>query len=172
MTAIRPRPRPTPRRLCNRRTTPADADSTTPATTDATATSSAAPLAVDLVLEDVQQASPATLAAGPAYKVTFRNQGTAAAGSFQVGIFAGLDGKLAKRAPRAVVQVDSLAAGEVKTVTLRLPQKSLRLIDAENKPAAFTHLFVKVDLMNAVPEIDKANNKAIVARADLEAAAK
>jgi len=152
--------------------TPAATDDATPAATDAPATTPTASLAVDLVLEDVQQASPATLVAGPAYKVTFRNQGTAPAGSFQVGIFAGLDGKLAKQAPRAAVEVASLAAGEVKTVTLRLPQKALRLNDADEKPVAFTHLFVKVDVMNAVPEIDKANNKAIVARADLEAAAK
>ena len=41
-----------------------------------------------------------------------------------------------------------------------------------NKPVAFTHLFVIVDLKNAVPETDKTNNTAIVARADLEAAAK
>jgi len=34
----------------------------------------------DLVLEDVHLASPATLVAGPAYTVKFRNQGTADAG--------------------------------------------------------------------------------------------
>jgi hypothetical protein len=147
-------------------------DGTTPAATDVPTTNPAASLAVDLVLEDVQQASPATLVAGPAYKVTFRNQGTEPAGKFQVAIFAGLDGKLADRAPRAVVEVASLAAGEVKTVTLRLPQKALRLIDADNKPVVFSHLFVVVDVKNAVPETDKTNNGAVVARADLEAAAK
>ena len=120
----------------------------------------------------MQLAAPATLVAGPAYTVTFRNQGTAPAGKFQVGIFAGLNGKLAKRAPRAVVEVASLAAGEVKTVTLRLPQRSLRLNSADNKPVGFTHLFVIVDVKNAVPETDKSNNAAIVARADLEAVAK
>jgi len=147
-------------------------DGTTPAATDAPTTIPTAPLGVDLVLEDVQQASPATLVAGPAYKVTFRNQGTEPAGKFQVGIFAGLNGKLAKAAPRAVVEVASLAAGEVKTVTLRLPQTALRLMDAGNKPAAFTDLFVIVDVKNAVAEADKTNNVAMVAQADLEAAAK
>ncbi len=147
-------------------------DGTPPAATDAPTTAPAASVGVDLVLEDVQQASPATLVAGPAYKVTFRNQGTEPAGKFQVGIFAGLNGKLAKGAPRAVVEVASLAAGEVKTVTLRLPQKALQMSDAGDKPVAFTHLFVVVDVKNAVPETDKTNNAAIVARADLEAAGK
>ncbi len=145
---------------------------TTPAATDNPTTAPAASLGVDLVLEDIQQAAPATLVAGPAYKVTFRNQGTEAAGKFQVGIFAGLDSKLAKQAPRAIVEVASLAAGEVKTVMLRLPQKALRLNNSGDKPLAFTHLFVVVDVKNAVPETDKANNAAFVARADLEAAAK
>ncbi len=149
----------------------ATTDGTTPVATDVPATVPAA-LGVDLVLEDVHQASPATLVAGPAYEVTFRNQGTDPAGKFQVGIFAGLDGKLTKQAPRAVVEVNSLAAGEVKTVTLRLPKEALRLTDADNKPVAFTHLLVVVDVKNAVPETDKTNNAARVARADLEAAAK
>ena len=149
----------------------ATTDGTTPVATDVPATIPAA-LGVDLVLEDVHQASPATLVAGPAYEVTFRNQGTEPAGKFQVGIFAGLDGKLTKRAPRAVVEVASLAVGEVKTVTLRLPQDALQLIDADDKPVAFTHLFVAIDVKNAVPETDKTNNAAVVARADLEAAAK
>ena len=65
-----------------------------------------------------------------------------------------------------------LAAGETKTVTLRLPQKALRLIDTGNKPIAFTDLFVMVDVKNAVAETDKTNNTATVSRTDLETAAK
>jgi hypothetical protein len=147
-------------------------DGTAAAATDVPATTPTAAFEVDLVLEDIQQASPATLVAGPAYKVTFRNQGTEPAGKFQVGIFAGLDSKLAKQAPRAIVEVASLAAGEARTVTLRLPQKAMQMMDAGNKPVAFTHLFVVVDVKNAVAETDKTNNVGVVARADLEAAAK
>ena len=80
---------------------------------------------VDLVIEDIQLDSPATLVAGPAYRVKFRNQGTAAAANFQVALLAGLDGKLADDAPRAVVEVASLAAGQVGEVVLRLPQRAL-----------------------------------------------
>lgn len=144
---------------------------TTPVAADGPATIPTAPLGADLVLEDVQLASPATLVAGPAYTVQFRNQGTEQADKFQVGIFAGLGGAITNDAPRAVVEVASLAAGEVKTVTLRLPQASLKLIGSDNKPVAFTHLFVAVDLRNAVPETDKTNNTAVVERAAVELAA-
>jgi hypothetical protein len=145
--------------------------STTPA---ATATPTSAPATdsnVDLVLEDVQLAAPATLVAGPAFTVKFRNQGTQAAGKFQVGIFAGLTEKLVSDSPKAVVEVKSLAAGDVQTVTLRLPQKALKLTGADNKPTAFTHLFVAVDLTNAVAETDETNNTAVIERAALESGA-
>jgi len=134
----------------------------------ASAVAPAADASVDLVLEDVKLAAPATLVAGPAYTVTFRNQGTAPAGKFEVAILAGLDGKLIDDAPRAVVEVASLAAGEAKQVTLRLPQKALKLARADGTSTAFTHLFVAVDLMNTVAETDKTNNTAIVERAALE----
>ena len=62
-------------------------NTTTPATTTAAATG------IDLVLEDVTLASPATLVAGPAYTVKFRNQGTRPAGKFQVAIIAGFNEK-------------------------------------------------------------------------------
>ena len=101
-----------------------------PATSAASAATTAATIApsgADLVLDDVKLVAPATLVAGPAYTVKFRNQGTAPAGKFQVALLAGRDGKLDEDAPRAVVDVSSLAAGELKEVTLRLPQKALKL---------------------------------------------
>ena len=78
-------------------------DSTTDTATTADASTSPATTAVatgiDLVLEDVKLASPATLVAGPAYTIKFRNQGTKAAGKFEVAILAGLAGKLTADAP-------------------------------------------------------------------------
>src|SRR5262249_16799473 len=47
-----------------------------------------APVGADLVLEDVKLVAPATLVAGPAYRVKFRNQGTAVAANFEVAILA------------------------------------------------------------------------------------
>jgi subtilase family serine protease len=152
---------------------------TTPVDSSAAAMTVAAPETVkpvvsgaDLVLEDIRLASPATLVAGPAYTVKFRNQGTADAANFQVGLLVGLDGKLTDDAPRAIVEVKSLAAGEVKEVTLRLPQNALMLAGPDGRPTAFTHLFVAVDLMNTVAETDETNNTAIVERTALEPTAK
>ncbi len=124
--------------------------------------------AADLVLEDIQLASPATLVAGPAYTVKFRNQGTDAAARFQVGVLAGIDDKLSADAPRGVVEVKSLAAGQSGEVTLRLPQAALKMDGADGRSTPFTRLFVAVDLMNTVAETDKANNTAVVERAGLE----
>ncbi len=143
-----------------------DTNATTPATETPVAASG-----VDLVLEDVKLAAPATLVAGPAYTVKFRNQGTLAAGKFKVAIFAGLSDKPTADAPRAMVEVKSLAAGEVKEVTLRLSAKAMRMVAAKNaQPSAFTHLFVAVDLTNTVAETDETNNTAAVERLSLEAA--
>jgi hypothetical protein len=144
-------------------------DNSTPApVTTASAAMPVATSGIDLVLEDVKLAAPATLVAGPAYTVTLRNQGTAPAGQFVVAVLAGLDGKLTQDAPRGGIEVPSLAAGEVKEVTLRLPQKALQLAGPDGQLTAFTHLFVAVDLMNTVAETDKTNNTAVVERAALE----
>ncbi len=133
-------------------------------TTDGTAVASG----VDLVLEDVKLAAPATLVAGPAYTVKFRNQGSQDAGKFEVGLLAGVNGRLTQDAPRAVIEVKSLPAGKSAEVTLRLPQSALKLLGANGRPAAFTHLFVAVDLLNTVAESDETNNTAVVARTELE----
>ena len=125
----------------------------------------------DLVLEDIQLASPATLVAGPAYTVKFRNQGTDAASKFQVGVLAGMDDKVAADAPRGVVEVKSLAAGQSGEVTLRLPQAALKMNGTDGRSTPFTHLFVVVDLTNTVAETDESNNSAVVERASLEAPA-
>jgi hypothetical protein len=151
-----------------------------PATTDLAAPPTATDAAItppvadgaDLVLENIELAAPATLVAGPAYRVKFRNQGTAVAGKFEVAVVAGLDGKLTADAPRAVVEVNSLAAGQSGEVTLRLPQSALKMTGAvDGKPAVFTHLFVAVDLMNTVAETDETNNTAVVERAAVDAVA-
>ena len=61
------------------------------------------------MLEDIQLAAPATLVAGPAYTVKFRNQGTDSATKFQVAVLAGIDDKMTADAPRGVVEVKSSA---------------------------------------------------------------
>lgn len=128
---------------------------------------------VDLVLEDVTLIQPATLVAGPAYRVQFRNQGSEAAGKFTVGILAIIDGLSPSNAPHALADVPSLAAGEVATVTLRLPQAATRLVSvSQTTPSMFTKLVIAVDVDNRVSETDKNNNVAVVERTSLEATAK
>jgi hypothetical protein len=124
---------------------------------------------VDLVVEDIALAAPATMIAGPAYTVLFRNQGLQACGAFRVGLFAMMDGKLAEDA-RALVEVPGLAAGGQQVVTLRLPAASMRLVNASTGEAsAFNQLLVAVDPDGIVPESNKDNNVATLDRAALEA---
>ncbi len=155
-------------------TTASDASATDTSSTAATAaadTTKTAAEGADLVLEDIKLAAPATLIAGPAYTVKFRNQGTQTAGKFLVGIFAGLAEKLTDDAPRATVEVTSLAAGEMHEVTLRLPQSALNMAGADGKPTAFAKVFIGVDVMNSVVETDETNNTAVIDRVALEATA-
>ena len=71
----------------------------------------------------------------------------------------------------ATVEVTTRAAGETKSVTLRLPQKAMKLIGADGKPTAFSRLFIGLDLNNTVAETNKTNNTATVDRAALETTA-
>jgi hypothetical protein len=146
-------------------------DESTSATAAASTTTPTADTGIDLVLEDVKLASPATLVAGPAYTVTFRNQGTANAGKFLVSIAAGFNSTIKANDPRVKVDVPALAAGEVRKVTLRLPQKAMRVDDIGRGLAPFRYLLVAIDPTNAVTESDKTNNTAILERAALEATA-
>lgn len=132
----------------------------------------AAPVAAgspDLVLEDLKLMSPATSIAGPAYRLKFRNQGTGAAGNFQVAMLAGFAGNLADDAPRAVVEVPGLFAGESLEVTLRLPASAMRMAHADYpRPVACTHLYVGVDFQASVAEVDETNNIAVVPRSEIK----
>jgi len=107
----------------------------------------------DLVLEDVRMVADATLVAGPAYQVRFRNQGMAAAGTFVVAAVTSTDGQFNPEAPRAMLEVPSLAAGEMREVVLRVPRTQ------------FSHLILMVDATSSVSELDETNNNAVIERA-------
>ncbi len=148
-------------------TAPVDttAASTIPTTTTATSPSTGTP---DLVVEDIHLAEPATLLAGPAYRVKFRNQGMGSTGPFRVGLFAVLDN--AMTGSQAVVDVAGLEAGQTAEVTLRLPQSALRVVAANGQSTTFNRLAVSIDSDGTVNETDRSNNAAIVDRAAVEAA--
>ncbi len=145
---------------------------TAPAATSETAASAATSPAtsgsVDLVLEDIRLAEPATLVAGPAYRVKFRNQSLVPAGAFRVGMYAALDSTMSDS--QAVVEVPGLAAGESAEVTLRMPQSALRLVSAGGKTTAFNKVAVMLDVDQTLPDSDRSNNAAVVDRSAVEAA--
>jgi subtilase family serine protease len=123
---------------------------------------------VDLVLEDMQVAERATLVAGPAYRVKFRNQGLQAAGQFRVALFATADGQVTDESPKALLDVPGLAAGQSAEVVLRLPAASMKMVSVSTGQAvAFSKLLVAVDFDNTISESDETNNVAVVDRTDL-----
>jgi hypothetical protein len=110
---------------------------------------------VDLVLEDAKLFEDATLVAGPAYSVRFRNQGISSSARFVVAIAASGDGKLSPLAPKATMEVPGLLAGESRELTLRLPR------------CEFSYLIISVDSTDVVRESDESNNGAVLARGAL-----
>lgn len=160
--------------LATQPATPEPANVTpTDATVSAPVPDATIPLNVDLVLEEVQLVEAATVSAGPAYRVKFRNQGTQAAGRFRVGAFAEHDNKLSDDSPQIVTEVASLAAGEASEVTLRLPVTAMRLISTSAAGAnAFDQLLVIIDLDDSIVESEKSNNVVNIERTELEATAR
>jgi hypothetical protein len=137
-----------------------------PASVTVPQTAAASSGIVDLVLEDVKLVADATLVAGPAYAVRFRNQGTQACGKFVVAVLASLDGQVGQHAPRAVMEVPALGAGEMGELVLRLPGAAMKM-GAEQSP--FRYVVLVVDGTNSVAELDEQNNGAVVERSALSA---
>jgi hypothetical protein len=117
-------------------------------------------------LEDVTVFEDATLVAGPAYSVRFRNQGLAASGKFVVAAAASLDGQVRPTAPQVSLEVPPLYPGEMRELVLRLPAAAMKMGVAGTP---FSNLIVKVDAADAVGELDKTNNSAVVERTALGA---
>jgi hypothetical protein len=109
----------------------------------------------DLVLEDVKLFEDATLVAGPAYSVRYRNQGVQPSAKFSVAIIASLDGQLPQDAPRVVMEVNGLYHGATQEIVLRLPR------------CEFKYLIVVVDAAGVVSELDESNNAAVLERGSL-----
>jgi hypothetical protein len=124
----------------------------------------------DLVLEDLEYVEAPTLFVGPAYRVKFRNQGSAPTDKFHVALVAGLGDQMNENSPQAFVEVEGLASGQIGEATIRLPRTSLKLSGANGQPTVFTHLLVAIDADDTVKESDESNNDATVERAALETA--
>ena len=77
---------------------------------------------VDLLVENIALASPATKVAGPAYTITVRNQGSEAAAKFNIALFASLDGKVNEQCPKAFLEVRDLAPNTSADYTIPLAE--------------------------------------------------
>jgi hypothetical protein len=121
----------------------------------------------DLVLEGVEFIEPATLIAGPSYRVKFRNQGTGTATNFKLALVASLDREIAADAPRAEVEVATLAAGQTSEATIRLPRSAMRLAGPSGTAAPFTHLHVKLDAAGTIQDATPTNNVAVIEQSTL-----
>lgn len=127
----------------------------------ATTTSPSLP---DLILEDIRLESPATLVAGPAYRVKLRNQGTTDCGKFQAALFASVGGEPTESSPKVTVELAQLGAGQVTEVVLRLPASSMQMQTSDGSRSEFKVMYVAIDWQNNVSEIDESNNAVALER--------
>lgn len=126
---------------------------------------------VDLLVENIVLAAPATKVAGPAYTITVRNQGSEAAAKFHIGLFASLDGKVNEQVPKAFLEVRDLAPNTSGEYTIRLPKAADKMLDPESKETKpFKHIAVAVDFFGTQPEADESNNTAMLLRSEVEGA--
>lgn len=117
---------------------------------------------VDLQLLAVRMidAGDAAQNLGPAYRVWVRNNSHVAIGhSFNVLALVAHDGNPAADLPQAGVRVDSIEAGQVIPVDIRLP--------AEANAAGLPMLHVLVDSHREIAEVYEDNNGAVLNRADI-----
>ncbi len=118
--------------------------------------------APDLVLEDLQLSAAATIVAGPAYVLRFRNQGSAVAQGFHVALLAGVNGQVTADAPRAMGYLSSVDPGQTVVINLRLPVSATQIRGVDGSLVPMTDVFVSLDFADVVEELDENNNLAIV----------
>jgi hypothetical protein len=101
-------------------------------------------------------------AAGPIYRVTFKNNGPVAARFFRVSLIATL-GQLTPTSPVVSVNIPEVLAGAVGTVDIQLPIGVMTL--AQSGP--FSQMIAVVDSFSEVMEVNKLNNVLTLNRADV-----
>ena len=106
---------------------------------------------------------------GPRYRVWFRNNGSQAITQpFNVMLFAANDAALSADLPQAGVRVTAVEARDTQSVDIRLPVEVYAMNrDARGNPAPFSKLHVLVDANRELPEIDRVNNGARLAPAEI-----
>jgi len=106
---------------------------------------------------------------GPRYRIWFRNNSDQAISRpFNVTLLASADGKLAANLPQAGARVASIAAGETRSVDVRLPIEVSQMgRGADGKPAPFVTLHVLVDSNREVNDVNRQNNGVAIAQAEI-----
>ncbi len=106
---------------------------------------------------------------GPRYRVWFRNTSRQdIVTPFNVTILASNDAALDESSPQAGARVESIEAGQIQTVDLRLPFAATEMgTGADGKPAPLAQLHVWVDSHGEIPEAFDENNGAMIARGDV-----
>jgi len=105
---------------------------------------------------------------GPRFRVWFRNNSNQAIGQgFDVRLFATADATLAGSAPQAGVRVTAIEAGDTQSVDIRLPFEVAQApADPQGKPP-FQYVHAMVDANREIQDVDRANNGARVATAEV-----
>ncbi len=106
---------------------------------------------------------------GPRYRVWFRNASRQdIVAPFNITILAGNDETPSESSPQVGVRVESIEAGQIQSVDLRLPYAVYEMgRDAAGKPMPFTRLHVWVDSHGEVAEVLDENNGATLASGDI-----
>lgn len=124
---------------------------------------------MDLLVENITLASPSTKVAGPAYKISVRNQGSEPSAKFNIALFASLDGKINEQCPKAFLEVRDLAPNTSADYIIRLPKSADKMLDPISKETkSFTFIATAVDFFGVQPEADESNNTAILTRAEAD----
>lgn len=112
-------------------------------------------------------------ALGPRYRVWFRNNSeTALSEPFSVVLLASADEQLTEGLPHAGVEVESIEAGEVQSVDIRLPLEVMSFGAESNLPQAedaapFAWLHAIVDANRRITETDETNNGVRIERGEV-----
>ncbi len=106
---------------------------------------------------------------GPRYRVWFRNNSNRpVVQPFNVTLVASNEPRPSPMAPQAGVRVMSIEAGDTQSADIRLPLEANQLgRDANGQAVPFDMLNVLIDANREIPELNRANNGATLARAEI-----
>jgi len=125
---------------------------------------------IDVEFTSIRQldaGDPATNQA-PAYRVWFHNNSDVDINQpFDVAILGSNDLALSENLPYAAVRVDGMAAGETRSVDIRLPIEAMTMGTADGGTAPYKYVHAIVDSQNELVETNKANNIAVFLKKDI-----